>query len=61
MSNDQAFWEKTIQDMLGDKNPCNICLVRVTCRKSFSNGSACEDLAKKLTIALEEINNESKS
>ena len=57
----QLFWEDTIQEILGNQNPCFICLVKVTCRKSFSDGSACKDLAKKLTKALEELTNENKT
>ncbi len=53
------LWENTIKDILGDKSPCEICLVKVTCTKSFAYNTACEKLGKKLTEALEGIKNES--
>ena len=59
--NKDTLWEETINKLLGDDNPCKICLVQATCDKSFtrSRRSACEQLANKLSKALEEIRNES--
>ena len=54
-------WEDTIKNLLGDDNPCIVCLVQVTCRKSFSGNSACDKLAEKMTKALEEVYNENKT
>ena len=61
MRRDQEVWEKTINKLLGDDNPCNECLVKPSCRKSFTGGSACEKLAEALTIAIEVFNNENKT
>lgn len=63
MKNREEIWEETIKKLLGDDNPCKVCLVQVTCDKSFTrkNRSACEELAKKLDIALQRIRNENKS
>jgi hypothetical protein len=63
MKKNQDIWEETISKLLGDDNPCKLCLVQVTCDKSFTrkNRSACEELAKKLELALERVRNESKS
>ncbi len=52
------LWEETIKKLLGDENPCEICLVQVTCTKSFATDTACEKLAKSLTLALEDVKNE---
>jgi len=45
---EQSTWEKTIQILLGDDNPCAECIVRATCTKSFTYKSACDELAEKL-------------
>ena len=54
-------WEETIEQLLGDDNPCKICLVKVTCSKSFVSKTACENLAIKLAKAMEKIKNENKT
>ena len=54
------LWERTIEKLLGDDNPCKICLIKVTCGKSFTNKTACEPLSIKLNEALERIRNEDK-
>ena len=48
-------WERTIDKLLGEDNPCRICLVAMTCPKSFTDGRGCEKLAKKLTDAMEAL------
>jgi hypothetical protein len=55
---DQILWEKTIGKLLGDKSPCNTCLVKPSCRRSFVTGSACEDLAIAMEEAIKEQKNE---
>ena len=64
MSNDQTQWEKMINILLGDENPCTICAVQVMCLKSFAirKGGGCPELKKKLEDALDkmEANNENK-
>lgn len=54
-------WEEIIDTLLQDENPCKICLVKVTCPKSFTGGSACKKLEELLTKALNEAKNESKT
>lgn len=56
--NNQKRWENAIKVVLGDKSPCEECLVKVSCRKSFSGGSACDKLRVALEEALEDIANE---
>ena len=49
----QSLWEKTLHELLGDKNPCKVCLVQASCDKSFTkHNSACEVLADKIEEAL---------
>jgi len=55
------IWENTIKELLGDDNPCEICLIKVTCEKSFKNNTSCEKLAQKLNEALGKITNENKT
>ena len=50
----QSEWEKCIEKMLGDDSPCKLCLVKVTCKKSFTSGGACEELATKLERKINE-------
>jgi hypothetical protein len=57
----QGVWEETIHKLLGDDNPCDECLVKPSCRKSFTGGSACEKLAGALEKAIEVFNNENKT
>jgi hypothetical protein len=51
----QTQWEKMIDLLLEDKNPCLICAVRVMCGKSFArkNGGGCPELRKLLEEALD--------
>jgi hypothetical protein len=51
-------WEEIIEELLQEDNPCKICLVKVTCPKSFTGGSACDTLAERLTKVLNEAKNE---
>jgi len=53
----QTPWEKMIETLLGDKNPCRLCAVQVMCRKSFISKKAggCPELKKLLEEALEKI------
>ena len=53
---EQPTWEKTIQMLLGDDNPCMECIVRATCTKSFTYNSACEKLAEKLQERIQKRN-----
>ncbi|MCK5643330.1 MAG: hypothetical protein KAJ19_21150 [Gammaproteobacteria bacterium] len=53
------LWEETIKKLLGNENPCEICLVKVTCTKSFAVNTACEKLGESLIKALEDVKNES--
>jgi hypothetical protein len=55
---DQVTWEKTINMLLGDKNPCNECIVRATCTKSFTSKSACDELAESLQKRIDEVKKE---
>ena len=48
-------WERTIDKLLGDKNPCKVCLVKSTCPRSFSDKSACEKLEKEMIIAMKKL------
>ena len=58
----QTLWDKTIHELLGDENPCKICLVQASCDKSFTKQhSACELLANKIEEALNRKRDESKS
>jgi hypothetical protein len=50
----QLEWERCIEKMLGDESPCKLCLVKVTCKKSFTSGGACETLAIKLERKINE-------
>jgi len=50
----QLNWEKCIEDILGDENPCRQCLVKVTCTMSFASNTACEKLARKLERKINE-------
>jgi hypothetical protein len=51
-------WEEIIEKLLENDNPCKICLVKATCSKSFTGGSACKPLADRLTKVLNEAKNE---
>jgi len=53
----QLNWEKCIRELLGDNNPCDECLVRAPCLKSFSRGDACEKLARRLERKINENQN----
>ena len=57
----QKRWENAIKIVLGDDSPCIDCLVQVSCKKSFSGGSACDKLRQALQHALETMNDENKS
>lgn len=59
MKNDQTQWEKMINILLGDKNPCSVCAIQVMCRKSFAihKGGGCPQLKELLEEALDEIGN----
>ena len=57
----QDLREKTINKLLKENNPCKICLVQASCRKSFTRGSACEELAEKLEEALKRESYENKT
>ena len=49
----QPLWEKTLDELLGDENPCKVCLVQASCNKSFTRqNSACELLSDKIEEAL---------
>lgn len=52
------LWEETIRELLGNEGPCEICLVKVTCTKSFAGNTACEKLVESLTKVLEDVKNE---
>jgi hypothetical protein len=56
---DQILWENTIGKLLGDDSPCRNCLVKPSCRRSFVDKSACEDLAIAMEKAIKEHKNES--
>jgi len=51
-------WERTIDKLLGDKNPCKVCLVKSTCPRSFSDKSACEKLEDEMIIAMQRLKDE---
>lgn len=55
---EQDTWEETIKTLLGKDSPCEECIVRATCTKSFSYNSACEELAKKLQNMIDKRNTE---
>jgi hypothetical protein len=57
----QQLWETTIKKLLKEKNPCKICLVQASCRKSFAGNSACEKLAEALEKEMEKQYNENKT
>lgn len=48
----QQNWNKTIDMLLGEDNPCKECLVRARCTKSISRDTACEVLVEKLRKAI---------
>jgi len=50
----QQNWNKTIDMLLGDDNPCKECLVRARCTKSMTRETACEKLTEKLEKAIKE-------
>jgi hypothetical protein len=50
----QLNWNKTIDMLLGDDNPCKECLVRARCTKSVSRDTACEELKEKLAEAIKD-------
>lgn len=50
----QLNWERCIETLLGDKNPCRQCLVKVTCTMSFTSHTACEKLARRLERKINE-------
>jgi len=55
---DQVMWEETIKTLLGKDSPCEECIVRATCTKSFTFNSACEELAKSLQNMIDKRNEE---
>ena len=55
---DQIIWEETIRTLLGEDSPCEECIVRATCTKSFTYNSACEELAEKLQNMIAKRNSE---
>jgi hypothetical protein len=61
--NDQTQWEKMIEVLLKDKNPCRLCAVQVMCRKSFAlrNGGGCPELKELLEKALDIIGDENEN
>jgi hypothetical protein len=55
----QKVWENALKIVLKDKyNPCDDCLVKVSCIKSFRNNSACEKLQDALEDAIKELYDE---
>ncbi len=59
----KKHWDKMIQTLLGDDNPCKICAVRVMCKKSFVNPNAggCPELKEALRTVLRIKENEDKN
>ena len=53
----QTPWDKMIEVLLGDENPCTVCAVQVMCRKSFVHKKAggCPELKVKLEKALDKV------
>jgi hypothetical protein len=55
LNNEQQF----ISILDDEGNPCNTCLIRSTCKRSFINGSACDEFwdytYKRLRIVRNEI------
>ena len=56
----QTQWEKMIELLLGDENPCSLCAVQVMCKKSFvyKTGGGCPQLKDLLGKALDKIGDE---
>jgi len=56
-------WEKMITLLLGDESPCELCAVKVMCKKSFAirNGGGCPELKEKLEKALDIIGKENEN
>ena len=48
----QRNWNKTIDMLLGEDNPCRECLVRARCTKSMTKETACKELTDKLEKAI---------
>ncbi len=38
-----------------EKSPCKTCIIRMTCKKTFSDGSACDKLGKFIDEMLKDI------
>ena len=43
-------WEKLLKDQF----PCDVCLIKIMCSKSFVEGSACDMLKERLVKLLKE-------
>jgi len=59
----QEHWEELLEALLEDKNPCNLCAVKVMCRKSFStkSGGGCPELKEAIKEALQRYYFENKN